>query len=88
MPEDTRTDYIAGQVHGLIAFALAVISSHHDPANLEAHLASVSFAAGARAGAEPVSEDFLEGMEDVAGRLRKIAEKARLRKGAPRTHPD
>ena len=82
--EVSRLDFIAGQMHELLSFALAVINTHQDPANLEAHLASADLAASAHAGAEQASDSFLAGMEDVAVRLRSAAETARQRKGEPR----
>ena len=80
MSDEKRLEFVAGQLHELLSFALAVINTHHDPANLEAHLKSADFAASARAGAQQVSDSFLEGMDDVAVRLRVAAETARQRK--------
>jgi hypothetical protein len=81
---ETDVDFLAGQVHGLISAVLALISTHPDPATLERHLEAVNLAAQGRAGGEPVSDEFLEGMDDVAGRMKMTVEKARRRRQDPR----
>jgi len=84
--DDVRlVDFLAGQVHSLVGFALAVVNTHPDPANLQAHLESADVAATRIAGGAHVSNDFLKGMEDVATRLRASVESARSRKGTPYT---
>jgi hypothetical protein len=85
--EVRRVDFVAGQVHSLIGFALAVVNTHPDPANLQAHLEKADLAAVSIAGGQLVSDDFLKGMEDVAVRLRVSVESARQRRGAARTDP-
>jgi hypothetical protein len=84
---NTRTDFIAGQVHGLIAFALAIVATHPNPAALEEQLKTADLVATAKAGAEPVSEDFLDGMADVSWRLADLVGKARQRRDRPRSPP-
>jgi hypothetical protein len=85
--EEHRVNFLAGQVHSLIGFALAVINTHPDPANLQAHLETADVAAVSVAGGPLVSDEFLKGMEDVAVRLRVSVESARWRMGEPRTDP-
>ncbi len=83
--EAHRVNFLAGQVHSLIGFALAVVNTHPDPANLQAHLEKADLAAVRVAGGPLVSDEFLKGMEDVAVRLRVSVESARWRKGEPTT---
>jgi hypothetical protein len=71
--EIQRVDFLAGQVHGLLAFALTVINIHPDPANFQAQLEATDLSATGRIGAELVSDVFLEGMADI----RTIAEGCR-----------
>ena len=85
--EVRRVDFVAGQVHSLIGFALAMVNTHPDPTNLQAHLEKADLAAVSVAGGKFVSDDFLKGMEDVAVRLRVSVESARQRRGVARTDP-
>jgi hypothetical protein len=86
--EARRIDFLAGQVHSLIGFALAMVNTHPDPAKLQKHLEAADLAAVSVAGGLLVSDDFLKGMEDVAVRLRVSVETALQRQAIPPTESD
>jgi hypothetical protein len=60
-----RSDFVAGQVHALKAIIFALIKSHPNVTAVRTELAKARAAAEARTVPEPVSDDFLEGMNEV-----------------------
>jgi hypothetical protein len=74
MADDTRETenirFLAGQVHALIGFCVAVINTHPSPADLSLHLEAVEHVSLARVESTLVIEDFLDGMRDVFDRLK------------------
>jgi hypothetical protein len=85
--DEARFLFVAGQVHSLLTFALAAINTHPDPSSLGRHLQLGDTAATGRIGGEPIDESFLEGMADIAEKLKRCAERAEKRKETPRTPP-
>jgi hypothetical protein len=78
--ESARLEFVAGQVHALLAFALAVIETHPSPALLEQHLGLAQQAGLARAESTLLPDDFLDGQRDVMDRLQQRALRARERR--------
>ena len=83
---DARLDFVAGQVHGLVAFALAIIHAHPDPTALMKYLKVADMVAEGIAGGSTVSDDFLKGVDDVSGRLESAVQTVREHKGT--THKE
>jgi hypothetical protein len=67
--EAGRVDFVAGEVHCLIAFALALAATHPNRAALRTQFEKAKEVAVAIAEPQMISESFLEGLEDVARRL-------------------
>jgi len=74
MTDAERLDFLAGQVHALMGFAQAVISTHHAPERLARHLDSIGQMALARAEGTLVSDDYVDGVQDVQNRLKRGVE--------------
>ncbi len=71
--EQSRLDFVIGQVHALRGVVLTLVRTHPDPVCLLAELKLMSLAATARTGPTGVSEDFLEGFDDLAETVRVAA---------------
>ncbi len=77
MPSEQRRiqnlDFIAGQVHALLAFALASVHAHPNLTLLSIHISRAEQGALGRTEATTVSDDFLDGEIDVFERLKAVA---------------
>jgi hypothetical protein len=82
--EVDRLDYGLGEIHGLIAFAMSLAMTHPNRDALLANYESAKKVTGAIAEQQPVSELFLEGLEDVAKRLTRVLKSG----GKSRANPD
>jgi hypothetical protein len=83
MDQNEKIEFLAGQVHALVGFAHAVISSHPNPAVLARHLERIGTVNLARAETAAVHEEYVLGVEDIQGRLKLAVTSAR----AQRTNP-
>jgi hypothetical protein len=74
MADDTRETenvrFLAGQVHALVGFCIAIINTHPSPADLSQHLEAVEHVTLARVESTLVIEDFLDGVRNVFDRLK------------------
>tara|TARA_R110001599_G_scaffold171353_1_gene362410 strand:- start:433828 stop:434196 length:369 start_codon:yes stop_codon:yes gene_type:complete len=77
---DDRFEFVAGQVHGLIAGFLALIETHPTPDLLLQQLHKVHRAAEGRAIPTTISDDFLMGIDDVMLRLQDMATRSAQKK--------
>jgi hypothetical protein len=84
MADDTKetenVHFIAGQVHALVGFCVAVINSHPSPEMLGLHLDAVEHVTLAHVEATLVMEDFLHGTRNVFDRLKAAAADAEARR--------
>jgi hypothetical protein len=83
MADDTKetenVQFIAGQVHALVGFCVAVINSHPSPEMLGLHLEAVEHVTLAHVESTLVMEDFLEGTRNVFDRLKAAVADAEAR---------
>jgi hypothetical protein len=77
--ETENVHFLAGQVHGLIGFCIAVINTHPSPANLSQHIEAVEHVTLARVESTLVIEDFLDGVRNVFDRLKTAVASAEAR---------
>jgi hypothetical protein len=74
MADDTQetenVHFLAGQVHALVGFCIAVINNHPSPAQLGLHLDAVEHVTLAQVESTLVMEDFLDGVRNVFDRLK------------------
>src|SRR3974377_367705 len=74
MADDTQETenvrFLAGQVHALVGFCIAIINTHPSPADLSQHLDAVEHVTLAHVESTLVIEDFLEGVRKLFGRLK------------------
>jgi hypothetical protein len=72
--DDTRETenihFLAGQVHALVGFCIAVIHNHPSPTELSLHLDAVEHVTLAHVESTLVMEDFLDGVRNVFDRLK------------------
>jgi hypothetical protein len=89
MADDTRETenirFLAGQVHALVGFCIALINTHSSPGELNLHLEAVEHVTLARVESTLVIEDFLDGMRDVFDRLKTAVATAEARQDAKET---
>ena len=85
MTDSEKLETLAGRVHALVGFATAVITSHPNPAILALHLERVSEMNLARAETSAVSENYVEGVQDMRDRLFEVV---RIALGRPRVPTD
>ena len=78
--ETENLHFIAGQVHALVGFCVAVINSHPSPEMLGLHLDAVEHVTLAHVESALVMEDFLEGTRNVFDRLRAAVADAEARR--------
>jgi hypothetical protein len=71
--------FLAGQVHALMGFCVAVINTHPSPDDLRLHLDAVEHVTLARVESTLVIEDFLEGVRNVFDRLKTAVADAEAR---------
>lgn len=69
-PETENVRFLAGQVHALIGFCIAIINSHPSPGELSQHIEAVEHVTIAHVESTLVIEDFLDGVRNVFDRLR------------------
>jgi hypothetical protein len=74
--ENRKLEFIGGQVHALMGFALAVIDTHPAPARLAQSIDSIGQITLARAEGILVSDRYIDGIQNVMGRLRRGLETA------------
>jgi hypothetical protein len=77
--ETENVHFIAGQVHALVGFCVAVINSHPSPEMLGLHLDAVEHVTLAQVESTLVMEDFLQGTRNVFDRLRAAVADAEAR---------
>jgi hypothetical protein len=77
--ESENIRFLAGQVHALVGFCVAVINSHPSPAELGLHLDAVEHVTLAHVESTLVMEEFIDGMRDVFDRLKAAVADAEAR---------
>jgi hypothetical protein len=74
MTDSEKLEFLAGQVHALMGFAMAVITSHPNRSLLAEHFEKIAEINLARAEGELVSDDYVDGVLDVKERLKRTLE--------------
>ena len=82
--ETENVQFIAGQVHALIGFCIAIINTHPSPAALSQHIEAVEHVTLAHVESTLVIEDFLDGVRNVFDRLKMAAAGAESRQAEQR----
>ena len=77
--ETENVHFLAGQVHALVGFCIAVINTYPSPADLRQHIEAVEQVTLARVESTLVIEDFVDGVRDVFDRLKTAAASAEAR---------
>jgi hypothetical protein len=77
--ETENVHFLAGQVHALVGFCIAVINNHPSPASLGLHLDAVEHVTLAHVESTLVMEDFLDGVRNVFDRLKAAVADAETR---------
>jgi hypothetical protein len=77
--ETENVRFLAGQVHALIGFCIAVINTHPAPTDLSLHLDAVEHVTLAKVESTLVIEEFLDGVRNVFDRLRRAVADAEAR---------
>jgi hypothetical protein len=77
--ETENVRFLAGQMHALIGFCIAVINTHPSPADLSLHLDAVEHVTLAKVESTLVIEEFLDGVRNVFDRLRRAVADAEAR---------
>src|SRR5258708_40087070 len=77
--ETENVRFLAGQVHALGGFCIAIINTHPSPADLSQHIEAVEHVTLARAESTLVIEDFLAGVRHVFDRLKTAGANAEAR---------
>jgi hypothetical protein len=89
---DTRdsenVQFLAGQVHALVGFGIAIINTHPSPAELSQHIEAAEHVTLARVESALVIEAFLEGVRNVFDRLKIAAADAEARQAAQTAAPE
>lgn len=83
MTESEKIEFLGGQVHALMGFAIAVITTNADPAKLARHLDFVGQVTLARTENDLVSDTYIEGIQDVQDRLKRAVETALKQRAGP-----
>ena len=73
MTDRERIEYLEGRVHGLLAVLGALIESHPESSRLISALALCEQSAQAMTEAEPVSEIYLEGLQEIVQKAKGFA---------------
>jgi hypothetical protein len=68
--ETENVQFLAGQVHALIGFCIAIINTHPSPAELSQHIEAVEHVTLAHVESTLVIEGFLDGVRNVFDRLK------------------
>jgi hypothetical protein len=89
---DTRdsenVQFLAGQVHALVGFGIAIINTHRSPAELSQHIEAAEHVTLAHVESALVVEDFLEGVRNVFDRLKIAVADAEARQAAQTAAPE
>jgi hypothetical protein len=72
--ESEKIEFLGGQVHALMGFAIAVITSHPTPAVLALHVDRMAEINLANAESTAVVETYIDGVLDVKDRLKSATE--------------
>jgi hypothetical protein len=84
MDRDEKIEFVVGQVHALVGFAQAVISSHPNLAVLARHLDHVGTVNLAHAETAAVHEEYVLGVEDIRDRLKEAVANAVAQRTSPK----
>ena len=68
--ENENVQFLAGQVHALVGFCIAIINTHPSPAELSQHIEAAEHVTLAHVESTLVIEDFLDGVRNVFDRLK------------------
>jgi hypothetical protein len=74
--ENRKLEFVGGQVHALMGFALAVIDTHPEPERLARAIDTFGQVTLARAEGVLVSDRYIDGIQDVMNRLKRGVETA------------
>jgi hypothetical protein len=77
--ESENIRFLAGQVHALVGFCVAVINSHPSPGEFGLHLEAVEHVTLAHVESTLVIEEFIDGMRNVFDRLKAAVADAEAR---------
>jgi len=77
--ETENVRFLAGQVHALVGFCIAVINTHPSPTELGLHVDAAEHVTLAHVESTLVLEDFLEGVRNVFDRLKTAVADAEAR---------
>lgn len=80
--ESENVQFLAGQVHALIGFCIAIINTHSSPAELSQHIEAAEHVTLAHVESTLVIEDFLDGVRNVFDRLKVAVADAEARQAA------
>jgi hypothetical protein len=83
MTDAEKIEFLGGRTQALLGFAIAVIMSHPNPPVLAGNLEEIAEINLARAEAEPVTDDFVEGVLDIKTRLLRAVAMAQARNATP-----
>jgi hypothetical protein len=77
--ETKNVRFLAGQVHALVGFCVAIINTHPSASDLGQHLDAAEHVTLAHVESTLVLEDFLDGVRNVFDRLRDAVASAEAR---------
>jgi hypothetical protein len=83
MTDAEKIEFLGGRTQALLGFAIAVIMSHPNPSVLAGNLEEIAEINLARAEAEPVTDDFVDGVLDIKARLLRAVAMSLARKSTP-----
>jgi hypothetical protein len=84
MDQSEKIEFLGGQVHALVGFAHAIITSHPNLALLARHLDEIGKVNLATAETSAVREGYVLGVEDIRDRLKAAVTSALARKTNPK----
>jgi hypothetical protein len=84
MDQSEKIEFLGGQVHALVGFALAVITSHPNLAVLAQHLEQIGTTNLAVAETAAVREEYVLGVEDIRDRLKAAVTSALAHRKSPK----
>jgi hypothetical protein len=80
--ETKNVRFLAGQVHALVGFCVAIINTHPSAGELSQHLDAAEHVTLAHVESTLVIEDFLDGVRNVFDRLRDAVASAEARQAS------
>jgi hypothetical protein len=80
--ESENVQFLAGQVHAIVGFCIAIINTHPSPAELSQHIGAAEHVTLAHVESTLVIEDFLDGVRNVFDRLKIAVADAEARQAA------